>query len=433
MVLKKMNIGLLGLGTVGHSVWTIIRDNQKRIQQKTGCQVEIVHIAVKNLTKKRDVSQSLLTDQPLAVVENQNVDVIIELMGDCEEAYLAIKSALQKGKPVVTANKAILAKYGMELFALAEKHKTEILFEASVAGGIPILRTLREGITCNRILALKGIINGTANFILSEMSQKGLSFHEALKIAQDRGYAEANPASDVEGLDSAYKLMILVMLCHGRVIRQDQLFIKGIDYIKPIDIDMAKQFGYVIKLLGITKEDDSGFEARVHPTMILSSHPLAHVDGAHNAISYVGDYVGEGMQYGLGAGGDPTASAVVSDLIEVCRREKVGNTPFLSATGFATEHLKQEAPKDILQLNTQYYLRFSVKDEPHVLAQVTRILGEHHISIKHVFQQGSDDLSEIPLIVFTHQTQEKNVRQALKQIDQLDFVTQITKLIRIEE
>lgn len=433
MSAKKIRVGLLGFGTVGSAVFDLIGSHQVLIQRKTECEVSVEKICVKDLKKKRRVDSSLITNDYKSVVNDPHIDVIIELMGDCDEAYQAMKLALSLGKPVVTANKAILAKHGLELFQTAENNDTEILFEASVAGGIPILRTLREGITCNRIMALKGIINGTANFILSEMTNKGVTFEDALKIAQDKGYAEADPSSDILGTDAAYKLVILIMLCHGRVISVDQVFTRGIAYIKPIDIEIAKQFGYVIKLLGITKEDEAGFEARVHPTMIPKTHPLAHVDGANNAISYLGDYVGEGMQYGLGAGGGPTASAVVSDLIEVSRREAVGNTPFLSATGFEIKYLRADSPKDILNLEMSYYIRFSVFDRPNVLAQITRTLGEHKISVKHLYQHGAENQTEIPLIVFTHKTPEASVRKALKEIDQMDFISQITKLIRIEE
>ncbi len=299
-----IRLGLLGFGTVGQAVAEIIAQNQRLLCLKTGyAQVAIHKIGVRDLQKKRSLPAAFFSDDCKTVVADPAVDVVVEVLGDCDAAYEAMKLALSLGKPVVTANKAILARHGFELFQIAEANHTEILFEASVAGGIPILRTLREGITCNRILSLKGIINGTSNFILSEMTQKGLSFEAALQLAQQQGYAEADPAFDIQGTDAAYKLAILVMLCHGRVITVDQIFTRGIAYLKPIDIEMAGKFGYVIKLLGITKEDENGFEARVHPTMIPKNHPLAHVDGAFNAISYVGDFVGEGMQYGLGAGG----------------------------------------------------------------------------------------------------------------------------------
>lgn len=430
---KQIQVGLLGLGNVGQSVYELIQKNQELLQRKTLTDVVVTKVCVKNLKKDRKVSKELLTDDFKHVVQSDDVDVVIELMGDCDEALQAMKLALSLGKPVVTANKAVLARHGLELFQLAEKNNTEILFEASVGGGIPILRTLREGITCNQILSLQGIINGTANFILSEMTENNSSFDEVLKIAQEKGYAEADPSADVLGMDAAYKLVILVMLCHGRVISVDEVFCRGITYIKPIDIEIAKQFGFVIKLLGITKEDENGFEARVHPTMVTKKNPLAHVGGAFNAVRYLGDYVGEGMQLGLGAGGDPTASAVVSDLIEVARREAVGNTPFLSATGFQSQYLRKDTPKNMLDLETSYYIRFTVLDQPNVLAQITRVLGENNISVQHIYQHGAEDDQEIPLIVFTHKTKEASVRKALKEIDGHEFVTQTTKLIRIEE
>lgn len=433
MVSKQIRVGLLGLGNVGKSVFDLLVGQADLLKSKTQGEVLVSKICVRDLKKDRGVSADLLTDDYASIVNDPDIDVVVELMGDCDEAYQAMKQALAKGKPVVTANKAILARHGLELFQLADQNQTEILFEASVGGGIPILRTLREGITCNKLLSLKGIINGTANYILSEMSEKGSDFDVVLKDAQAKGYAEADPSADILGTDAAYKLVILIMLSHGRVISVDDVFCRGIKYIRPLDIQIARQFGYVIKLLGITKDSESGFEARVHPTMISRKNPLAHIDGAFNAIEYEGDYVGEGMIYGLGAGGPATASAVVSDLIEVARREVVGNKPFLSPTGFETSSLKQDKPKDILDLETCYYIRFSVKDQPNVLANITAILGENQISVKHLYQHGEEVDAQIPLIVFTHKARESQVRKALKEIDGHDFVTETTKLIRIEE
>jgi len=434
MARKITYIGLLGFGTVGRSVYDILNSNHEFICQKMKTDIAVKKICVRDLKKDRgDVDKSLFTSDYNSIVTDPDISIVVELMGDCPEALEAMKAALKNGNSIVTANKALVARHALELFSLARENNCEILFEASVAGGIPVLRALREGLSANNILSLHGIINGTSNFILTKMTEEGADFDSVLKEAQNLGFAEADPSADVDGDDAAYKLAILAMLCHGKVISVDDVFCKGIRYIKPLDIEMADRFGYVIKLLGITKITDGGFEARVHPTMVTKNNSIAHVSGAFNAIQYDGDFSGEGMMYGLGAGGGPTASAVVSDIIELNRNIQSHNEINLEPAGFLPECLEETKPKDILDLKTCYYIRFSVLDKPQVLAKITTVLGEHSISIQHLYQHAEKEEKALPIIVFTHISCERDIRAALKEIDSLDFITQTSKIIRIEE
>jgi homoserine dehydrogenase len=433
MAMNTTKIGLLGFGTVGRSVFELLDTHRDFIAQKMRSPLEIKSICVRDMKKDRGIDKKYFTTDYESIAKDPEIDIVVELMGDCPEALAAIKIALKRGNSVVTANKALVARHAIELFRLAKENHAELLFEASVGGGIPVLRALREGLAANRILSLRGIINGTSNYILSKMTTEGVGFDEVLKQAQKLGYAEADPAADIDGIDAAYKLCILVMLCHGKVIRVEDIFTKGIRYVTPLDIKMADNFGYVIKLLGITKTDGAGFEARVHPAMVKKNHPLAHVDGAFNAVQYEGDFSGIGMMYGSGAGGSPTASAVVGDIIELNRNIKSKNEINLEPTGFNPTFLVAAQPNDVLNLKTCYYLRFSVLDKPQVLANITRVLGQHGISIRHLYQHGERDNQQIPVIVFTHLANERDVRAACKEIDQMDFITQITKLIRIED
>lgn len=428
-----IKIGLLGFGNVGKTVYELLQKNASLLKLRLSKDIQIQKIAVKNLKKKRDVDASLLTDDYLSVVNDPDVDIVVELMGDYPEALEAIETALQNGKPVVTANKAMIAKHGPKLFDLASGKNVKILFEAAVAGGIPVLRLLREGLSANQILSLRGIINGTANYILSSMSVDKKPFAEVLKQAQDLGYAEADPTSDIEGHDSASKLCILSMLCYGVWIPVEKIYTQGITQISQLDFEMAKKFQYTIKLMGITKQDESGIEARVHPVMIPKKNPIAHINGAFNAIQYFGDYAGEGMLYGHGAGGGPTASAVVSDIVEMIRHIDVESID-LTPTGFALGHLQKTDPISMDDLESAYYLRMTVIDKPNVLSQITGILGQHQISIQNLYQQGyQEERQEIPVIVFTHHAKEGNMQKALREIDQLESVVKPTYLIRIEE
>lgn len=431
---STINIGLLGYGNVGTMVYDLICKNAAVLQPKTVHPLDIKKIAVRDANKRRIADAGLFTTDIKSIVTDPEIDIVVELMGDCPEALEAMKLALSHGKHVVTANKAAIAKHGVELFGLAREKNLKILYEASVAGGIPILRAIREGLPANRIDWLRGIINGTSNYILSEMAEKNLPFESVLKKAQELGYAESDPASDVEGIDAAYKLCILIMLCYGVWVPVEKIYRQGITQISALDISMARQFDFAIKLMGITKSHGDDVEARVHPVMVPRSNPIAHVGGVFNAIQYHGDYVGVGMFYGRGAGGGPTASAVVSDILEVCRSLERDERTHSSPTGFPLKSLKTVEPVPMGDLVCQYYLRFTVIDKPNVLAQLTAILGQHQISIQNLYQHGdSEERHEVPVIAFTHRAKEKDIRKALDAIDKLDSVTKPSLLIRIEE
>lgn len=430
----KITIGLLGFGNVGAAVYDLIRKNSDILAPKIPHPLVIKKIAVRDASKKRGADQSLFTTDWKSVATDPDVDIVIELMGDCPEALQAMTMALEGGKHVVTANKAMIARHGVTLFQLAKAKNSKILYEASVAGGIPILRALREGLPANRIETLRGIINGTSNYILSEMDARKLAFADVLKKAQELGYAEADPTSDVGGHDAAYKLCILIMLCHGVWIPVEKIYTEGITNVTALDIEMARQFDYTIKLMGITKANADHVEARVHPVMVPRDNPIAHVGGAFNAIQYRGDFVGLGMLYGQGAGGGPTASAVVSDILEICRSFERDERTHSSPTGYSLNSVKKIDPLPMGEISCPYYLRFTVVDKPNVLAQLTTILGRHEISIQHLYQHGfSEERKEVPVIAFTHRAKEKDVRLAMESIDKLDSVTKASQLIRIEE
>lgn len=436
---SNINIGLLGFGNVGASVYDLVVRNAAILTPKSPRPLAVSRIAVRDPLKPRvvrgePVAPTLFTNDVLGVATDPDVAIVVELMGDCPQALEAMRAAIAAGKHVVTANKALIARHGPELFALALKNNVKILYEASVAGGIPVLRALREGLAANRIDWLRGIINGTCNYILSEMEVKGAGFDETLKKAQELGYAEADPASDVEGTDAAYKLCILVMLCYGVHVPVAEIFTQGITNVSKLDFEMARQFDYSIKLMGITRWRDDGIEARVHPVMVPRGDPIAHVMGAFNAIQYHGDYAGVGMLYGRGAGGAPTASAVVSDVLEACRSLEREDNRQNSPTGFSLREFKTISPLPMGAVRCAYYLRLTVVDKPNVLAQVTAILGRHGISIRNVYQHGfSEERRETPVVVFTHRALEHDMRLAVEAIDRLDSTAQPTQLMRIEE
>ena len=429
--MKKIKIGLLGFGTVGSAVYDLLKKNQDVIRSKTPQDLEIKKICVRDLKKDRHISKNLFTNSYGEIVNNSEIDVVVEVMGDCPEALEAIRCALKNGKAVVTANKSVIAKHGPELFLLAKENKTQILFEASVGGGIPILRFLREGISANRISTLRGIVNGTCNFVLTEMGERKSSFEEALKQAKNLGYAEANPKSDIDGQDSAYKLCILIMLTYGKWVPVENIPCEGIAFLQPIDFEMANRFHYRLKLMGITRLRENKIEARVHPVMISKENPIAHVNGSLNAIQYIGDFVGEGMLTGPGAGGPPTASAIVSDLIEISQNF---GASFLSPTGFPLDGLERTLPCDQNALECPYYLRMTVVDQPKVLSQITTILGENNISIQNIYQHaGQQENLPVSIIVFTHLAKEKNLQRAMSEINLLKAVKAKTQIVRIEE
>ncbi|HKX12425.1 MAG TPA: homoserine dehydrogenase, partial [bacterium] len=350
-----------------------------------------------------------------------------------KEAKSLALAAIKAGKHLVTANKALLAMHGREVFAAAKAAQVDVCFEAAVGGGIPILRALREGYVANRITSLYGIVNGTCNFILSEMSQKGAGFQETLKIAQELGYAEADPSFDIDGWDAAHKLAILTSIAHGVHVPLDKIYVEGLRRLTPYDLECAKHFGFEIKLLAIAKLSGGKIQARVHPTMVPAGSMLAAVRGVHNAIAIDGDSVGEGMLYGRGAGSRPTASAVVGDIVEVARNLVQGVAYTVPPLGLYADKIQDAAIEPIAALRSPYYLRFQALDRPGVLAKITAILGKHRISISSVYQNVREEGKAVPIVILTHEALERDIQTAIAKIDRLEVMKDKTVLIRVEE
>ena len=436
MSIKPINVGLLGIGTVGGGTFTVLQRNAEEITRRAGRPIRITVVADKNmeLAKKVTAGACRVTDDAFAVVADPEVDIVIELIGGYGVAKELVLKAIANGKHVVTANKALLATHGNEIFKAAQDKGVMVAFEAAVAGGIPIIKALREGLTANRIEWIAGIINGTTNFILSEMRDKGLSFDTVLKEAQRLGYAEADPTFDIEGVDAAHKITILSALAFGIPMQFDKAYIEGISKLDAIDIKYAEQLGYRIKLLGITKRTEEGVELRVHPTLIPSKRLIANVEGAMNAVLVQGDAVGSTLYYGKGAGAEPTASAVIADLVDVTRTataDPQNRVPHLAFQPNAMANLKILPMDDVI---TSYYLRLRVQDKPGVLADITRILADEQISIDAVIQkEPGEGEDQTDLIMLTHQTREKRINAAIKKIEALGVVAgKVTKL-RLEE
>ncbi len=416
-----IKVGIIGVGVVGEAVVKNLEKNKNLIKARAGKEIKVVKGVVRDINKKRDVNIPLTTDYK-EVVNDKEIDIVVELMGGVEEAFKVVSEALKNKKAVVTANKALLAYKRFELEKIA---KTPFEYEASVAGGIPIIKALRDGLSANHILEIKGIINGTCNYILTEM-KKGRSYEEVLKEAQKLGYAEANPEFDVGGFDTAHKLLILSSIAYNINAKPEDILIEGIENINLTDIEFAKEFGYEIKLLAIAKKIDKEIELRVHPTLIKSSKMIAKVDGVMNAISVVGDVVKESMYYGVGAGGDATSSAVISDIIEIAR----GNSnPMLGyKIPLEVEKLKL---KDYNEINTKYYLRIAVNDKLGVLEKIANVLAKNSISIESFLQKPKNGY--VKLLFSTHKSIEKNIKKAIKEIQNFDFVIKPINYIRIED
>ena len=437
--MREIGVGLLGLGNVGAGVVKLLADNAPAIEARLGARVAVRAIAVRDVDKPRlvDVDPALVTTDAAAVIDRPDVEIVCELVGGQREALGYVLRAVERGVHVVTANKALLAVHGEQVFAAAERRGVDVYFEAAVCGGVPIIRALREGLAADRIESIHGIVNGTSNFILSAMAAAGpggerRTFAEVLAEAQALGYAEADPTLDVGGGDAAHKLAILLLLCFGARVPVGDLFVEGIERLQPIDFDMAARFGHVIKPLVIAAEHADGIEARVHPTMIPASWLLAAVSGAKNAL-YVRSYaLGSSLYYGAGAGMMPTAMAVVSDLIEISRNVAAGATgrmPFGSSQRATARPLRS-----LDALETRYYLRCAVLDRPGVLGQLTTVLGDHEISIAQVIQEGPRDPGRpVQVVMLTHRAREGNVRHALGQIARLAAVVEPPSLVRMAE
>jgi homoserine dehydrogenase len=428
--MREIGVGLLGLGNVGAGVVKLLAENAAGIEARVGARLKVRAIAVRALDKRRlvDVDPAIITTDANAVIDRPDVDIVCELVGGDREALDYVLRAAARGAHVVTANKALLAMHGDQVFAAAEKAGADVYYEAAVCGGVPIIRALREGLASDRIESIRGIVNGTSNFILTAMGDKRCPFAEVLAEAQSLGYAEADPALDVSGMDAAHKLAILVMLCFGSHVRVADMFVEGIDRLQPIDFEMAERFGYVIKPLAIAAQHEDGIEARVHPTLIPKNWLLAAVPGAKNAL-YVSSYaLGPSLYYGAGAGMMPTAMAVVSDLIEVSRNV----TARLPLRSYA--HMTERPLRPMDALKTRYYMRFAVLDRPGVLGQLTTVLGDHEISLAQIIQEGPRDPGRpVNVVVLTHLAREGNVRHALEQLRKLSFVVEAPALIRMAE
>ncbi len=432
---KDIKVGIIGLGIVGSGTAEILIKQSKLLSRKMGAKLTLAKVcdrSSKNAKKLSIPSKQVCSDWR-EIVRDPDIDIVVELMGGTQVAKEVVLEALKQGKHVVTANKALLALHGKEIFKLAAQKNLYICFEASVGGGIPILRSLREGYAANEIKSIQGIINGTCNYILSEMTEKGGDFLPVLKKAQELGYAEKDPSFDVDGVDAAHKLSILLSIAHGVHVPFEKIYIEGIRLISALDIECGKKFGYVIKLLGIAKKSGDFIEVRVHPCMIPQSSPLASVGDAFNAILIEGDYVGPGLLYGRGAGRNPTASAVVGDIIEIVRNLSQGNQPCVPPLGFSPEQITEVKIKKMEDLHSDYYLRFSVRDVPGVLAKITALLSQHKISISSVYQHIQDEGKVIPIVLFTHRAQESDILKALKKIDRLAEVKSKTLFIRVEK
>lgn len=433
--MQKINIGLIGFGTVGTGVVKVLKENAKTIQERLGAEIILKRIADKDTTRDRgvEVDKSVLITDANEIINDPSISIVIELVGGIEPAKTFILKALNNKKHVVTANKALLSQHGEEIFKTASANNVDIGFEASVGGGIPIIKALKEGLVANKINSIYGIINGTANYILSKMTNEGGKFEDVLKKAQEKGYAEADPTYDVEGIDTAHKLAILINLAYGTYIKMGDIYTQGISKITPLDIKFAKEFGYKIKLLAIAKEEGGEIEARVHATMIPATHLLSTVDGVYNAIHLKGNAVGSVMFYGRGAGMMPTASAVLADVVDICRNINKNAAQRVSPLSYTEEAVGNVEIRHIENLEIPYYLRFSVLDKPGVLSRISGVLGNHNISILSVMQKDRKVGGSVPIVIMTHHAREKELMAALKEIDKMDVVLDKTVYLRIEE
>ena len=437
--MKPINVGLLGIGTVGGGTWEVLSRNADEIQRRAGRAIRIAVVADKEVQKARSIVKdgAKVVDDAFAVVRGKEVEIVIELIGGYTVAKELVLEAIAHGKHVVTANKALLATHGNEIFAAAQKKGVMIAFEASVGGGIPIIKALREGLAANRIEWIAGIINGTSNFILSEMRDKGLAFEAALKDAQARGYAESDPTFDIEGVDAAHKLTILSALAFGIPMQFKSVYTEGISKLTKADIGYAEELGYRIKLLGITRRARSGIaqgiELRVHPTLVPARRLIANVEGVMNAILVKGDAVGATLYYGAGAGAQPTASAVVADLVDVTRLITADPEHRVPHLAFQPDRLSSDPVLPIGEVETSYYLRMRVLDRPGVLADITRILADSAISIEAMVQkEPGEGESRVDIVMLTHLALEKNVELAMGKIEHLSSVEGRVTRIRLE-
>jgi len=434
--MKPLNVGVLGFGTVGTGVYQVLTRNQEEIQRRAGRGIQLKTVSRRDVAKAQAIvgDRVAVTADPFEIVRDPDIDIVVETIGGCTVARDLVLEAIARGKHVVTANKALLAEHGTEIFRAASDKGVMVAFEAAVAGGVPIVKALREGLTANRIEWIAGIINGTTNFILSEMREKGLDFATVLKEAQRLGYAEADPTFDIEGVDAAHKCTLMSAIAFGIPVQFDKAHIEGITALQAADIRYAEQLGYRIKLLGITRHRKEGIELRVHPTLVPAKRLIANVEGAMNAVVVHGDAVGTTLYYGKGAGSEPTASAVVADLVDVTRLHTVDPESRVPHLAFQPDAMADTPILPIEQVQTSFYLRLTVADEPGVLSRITTILAERNISIDAVLQRESaDGERQTDLIILTHDTIEGRMREALAQIQALPTVLAPIVSIRKED
>ena len=433
--MKPVRVGLVGLGTVGSGTVKVLMRNADEISRRAGRQIIPTIAAVKDLTKTRDIgdAQLSITANPMEIAEHPDVDVIVELMGGTELARDVVMKAIDNGKHVVSANKALIAIHGNEIFSAAYKNNVIVAFEAAVAGGIPVIKAIREGLAANRIEWLAGIINGTGNFILTAMESQQCDFTQVLTQAQELGYAEADPTFDVEGIDAAHKLTILASIAYGIPLQFDKVYTEGITKLDYNDIVNANELGYRIKHIGLAKRSEKGIELRVHPTLIPKQRLIANVNGVMNAIMVHGDAVGSSMYYGPGAGAEPTASSVVADLVDVVRTLTTDSENRVPHLAFQPDRLSDTPILSISQITSAYYLKMTALNQPGVLADVTRILGDNDISIEAIEQKRATAQTQFAdVIILTHQTQESKMNTALQQLNNLPSVSEEIKRIRVE-
>lgn len=433
--MTAVQLGLIGCGTVGAGVANILMKDQQLLQNRVGKPLVLKHVADLDMQTDRGVTfaPGVFIDDAWQIVNDPQIDIVIEMIGGEKLSKALILAAIENGKHVVTANKALLAVHGNELFKAADDRGVDLAYEASVGGCMPIIKSLREALVANHIHALSGILNGTCNYILSQISQTGMAFETALAQAQANGYAEADPTLDIEGFDTAHKLAILTALAYGMPINYRQIYVEGISAITPLDIQFAAEFGYCIKLLAISKRHDDCVEARVHPTMIPKDNILSNVTGSLNAISVNGHAVGDLFLSGHGAGRMPTASAVVSDVVDIARNVSLNAAGRVPLAAYQPNQIKAIPVLPITEIVTHYYFRFNVQDHPGVLSTIAGVLGKQGISIKSVHQKGRKTNGSVPIVMLTHHAKEADVQTAFKELASLDVVNSLPVLIRIED
>lgn len=433
--MSAINVGLLGFGTIGTGVVRNFQKNAEILKQRLEKDLNLVKIVDLDITTDRGVTlePGILSTNVEDVISNPDVDVVIELIGGYEPAKGFILKAIEQGKHIVTANKALMAVHGQEIIEAANRNNVSVMFEAAVGGGIPVISAIKENLCANRFQSILGILNGTCNFILTKMTEEGSDFAPVLKEAQELGYAEADPTFDIEGVDTAHKIALLSALCFGTTVDFDKVYTEGITEISAIDIQFAKQMGYKIKLLAIGKNRGDEIEVRVHPTMIPGTYQLAEVDGVFNAVRLIGDFVGPTLLYGSGAGMDATASAVMGDVMAIARDQISGAKPRIPVMGYCAEHIKNLPIKSMDDIVSQYYLRFTAIDQPGVLAAIAGCLGDYSISIQSMIQPERHESDSVPIVIMTHEAKEADVNRAIAEIEKLDIITEPTKFIRVED